>query len=247
MLALRELQVQFADALFGGFDGPDVDAPEHLDIYRNNLREGFRKALAIAFPVIEKLMGSDYFRRLALEFLGAHPSRSGNLHHIGAPFPAFLHERFAHTEYAYFADVAALEWAHQQVLIAADAAPITPDFFAAVDPRDYENLRFNLHPATALVRSSYPVIRIWRANQPDNTTDELIDLGAGGDNVLVRRAAECVEFHRLPAGDFAALLALSSGASLGAALDAAQTADECFDLGAALRRILSLGLLRTRL
>ncbi|HVZ33924.1 MAG TPA: DNA-binding domain-containing protein [Polyangiaceae bacterium] len=247
MLALRELQKQFAAALFGGTGVRDVDVPEHVDIYRNNLREGFVKALAIAFPVIEKLVGFAYFRWLALEFLGVHPSRSGNLHHIGAPFPGFLHERFAHTEYAYFADVAALEWAYQQVLIAADAAPITADFFAAVDPRDYEDLRFNLHPATALVQSSYPVIRIWRANQPDAMTDEPIDLGAGGDNVLVRRAAEWIELHRLAAGDFAALRALSSGASLGAALEAAQSADARFDLGAALRRFLSLGLLRTPL
>jgi hypothetical protein len=246
MLALRELQARFADALFSGVDVPaDVDVPDRFEIYRNNLREGFIKALAIAFPVIEKLVGVEYFRRLALDFLAAYPSRSGDLHHIGEPFARFLHERFADTEYAYFADVAALEWAHQEVLIAADAQPLTAAAFASVNPLDYEALRFDLHPAAALVRSSFPIVRIWRANQPDAVTDEPIDLAAGGDNVLVLRAAEWIEFHRLPAGDFALLEAFDAGASLGAALDAAQSADAGFDLGAALRRFLTLGLLRT--
>jgi hypothetical protein len=242
MLALRDLQTRFTDALFGGADVPDVDVPERLDIYRNNLREGFIKALAITFPVIEQLVGTEYFRRLALDFLAAYPSRAGNLQHIGAPFARFLRERFAVTEYAYFEDIAALEWAHERVLIAADAQPITAAGLAGVNPLDYEDLRFDLHPATALVRSSFPIIRIWRANQP-GATEEPIDLAAGGDNVLVLRAGEWIEFHRLPAGDFAALEALAAGASLGTALEAAQAADASFDLGAALRRFLTLGLL----
>jgi hypothetical protein len=243
MLALRDLQTRFTAALFGDAGLPDIDVPDRLDIYRNNLREGFIKALAIGFPIIERLVGVEYFRRLARDFLAAYPSRAGNLHHIGAPFAGFLHERFATTEYAYFADVAALEWAHQQVLIAADAQPITAEALATVNPLDYEGLRFDLHPAAALVRSAFPIVQIWRANQSDAAAEEAIDLDAGGDNVLVLRASEWIEFHRLPAGDFAALEALVAGASLGIALEAAQAADASFDLGVALRRFLTLGLL----
>jgi hypothetical protein len=243
MLALRELQARFTEALFGDAGVPDIDVPDRIEIYRNNLREGFIKALAVAFPVIERLVGVEYFRRLAREFLAAHPSRAGNLHHIGAPFAGFLRERFATTEYAYFADVAALEWAHQQVLIAADAQPITAEELAAVNPLDYEGLRFELHPAAALVPSDFPIVQIWRANQSDSSAEENIDLGAGGDNVLVLRASDWIEFHRLPCGDFAALEALATGASLGSALETAQAADASFDLGAALQRFLTLGLL----
>jgi len=242
MLALRELQSRFVDALFAGADVSYVDIPDRVEIYRNNLREGFIKALAIGFPGIERLVGTEYFRRLALDFLAAYPSRAGNLDHIGESFAPFLAERFANSGYAYFADVAALEWAHQQALVAADARPITLDALRVVNPADYEHLRFDLHPASALVRSAFPIIRIWRANQPETAVDEQIDLSEGGDNVLVLRAADCIEFHRLPAGDFAALEALATGASLGAALESAQSVDATFDLGTALRRFLALGL-----
>ena len=251
MRALRELQLRFVDALFGGdvagvaaqIEANGVDPADRLDIYRNNLHEGFIKALAIGFPVIERLAGADYFRRLALDFLRAHPSRAGNLHHIGAHFPRFLRERFANTDYRYFADVAALEWSHGEALLAADAEPISASTLGEVEPDHYEGLRFTLHPACGLVRSAFPIVRIWSANQPESTAQETIDLGSGGDNVLVLRTPECVELHRLPAGDFTALEAFATGATLGAALEAAQAAEPTFDLGTALRRFLELAIL----
>jgi hypothetical protein len=251
VLALRELQMRFADALFEGavepvesqIEADGIGTAERLDIYRNNLREGFIKALAIGFPVIERLVGVDYFRQLALDFQRAHPSRAGNLHHIGAPLPQFLRQRFEQTEYAYLADVAALEWAHQEALIAADAEPLAPDALRDVDPASYEELRFELHPACSLVRSTFPIVRIWRANQPDSASEEIIDLASGADNVLVRRTPECIEFHRMPPGDFAAVEAFAHGLNLGAAFEAAQAADVTFDLGAALRRFIELEIL----
>jgi hypothetical protein len=248
---LRELQLRFASALFDGADeavAPEiaangVDPAERIDIYRNKLREGINQALAISFTVIERLVGSDYFRQLARDFLRAHPSRAGNLHHIGGPLPGFLRERFADTEYAYLADVAALEWAYEEALIAADGQPIAVDALRDIDPADYEGLRFELHPASRLVQSAYPIVRIWRANQRQTTSDEVIDLRAGGERVLVLRAAEGIEFHSLAAGDFAALDAFARGQPLGVALDEAQRAEAAFDLGAALVRFMRLNVL----
>jgi hypothetical protein len=250
MPALHDLQLRFADALFDGaiervqtyIEENGVAGAARLDIYRNNLREGFIKALALGFPVIERLVGAEYFRHLALDFLKSHPSRAGNLHHIGAPLADFLRRRFEHTEYACFADVAALEWAHQEALVATDAPALSADALQSVDPTLYDLLHFDLHPAVRLVQSNYPIIRIWRANQTDAAASDTIDLGSGGDNVLVLRAPECIEFHRIPAGDFAFLFALSRGKNLGTALEEAQAAEVEFDLGAALRRGLSLNL-----
>lgn len=250
MLALRELQLRFAAALFDGvvepiephIVGDGIGSAERLDIYRNNLREGFIKALALGFPVIERLVGEDYFRHLALDFLSEHPSRAGNLHHIGAPLSQFLEQRFVQTDYAYFADVAALEWAHQEALVAMDSKPIAPDALSNIDPAGYELLRFDLHPACRLVQSSYPIITIWRANQTEPSAEGRIDLGSGGDNVLILRTPECIEFHRVSAGDYAALASFARGENLGTALEVAQAADATFDLGAALRRFMALRL-----
>ncbi len=53
--------------------------------------------------------------------------------------------------------------------------------------------------------------------------------------LLIRRDAHGISVERLPLGDHAWLVALAAGASLGAAIEAAQDADATFDLGAALR------------
>jgi hypothetical protein len=299
MPGLRELQLQFVAAMFDQSDGAhahahvdrhrqadgDGDVHAHvrengmsagarLSIYQNNLREGFIKALALGFPVIERLGGTDYFRQLALEFLAAHPSRAGNLHHIGEPFAPFLAQKFAGTPHDYFADVAALEWVYQEAQVAADATAISADAFAHVAPEDYERLTFTFHPACRFVQSRYPIVKIWRANQPETSragtdrpgtgqpetdwpeasqpvslTDAVIDLDTGGDNVLVLRTPECVEFHSLPASHFALFEALSRGENLGTALEVAeaievaQAGEVGFDLGAALRHLMGLNIL----
>lgn len=252
MPALRELQLAFVAALFdepnaveAHVRGGELSAGARLGIYQNNLREGFIKALSLGFPVVERLGGIDYFRQLALEFLGARPSRSGNLHHIGEPFAPFLAQKFAGTQYEYFADVAALEWAYEDAQLAADADALLPDAFAGVAPEDYERLTFTFHPACRFVQSRFPIVKIWRANQAETLSDEAIDLDSGGDNVLVLRTPECVEFHRLPAATFALFEALHRGEPLGVALDRAQAVETDFDVGVALRHLMELRLLTT--
>ena len=97
MPSLRELQRHFAAALFD--DAPETIVPSirddgldpgaRVDIYRNNLREGFIKALALEFPVVQRLVGEEYFRQLAVLFHSDHPSRAGNLHFIESGEPGF--------------------------------------------------------------------------------------------------------------------------------------------------------------
>ena len=251
MPSLHELQMHFSAALFDGTaealmpwicsDG--IDSEARIEIYRNNLHETFRKTLALEFPVIQRLVGEDYFRHLALLYLGDYPSRSGDLHHIGQHFPRFLTGWFENTPYSYLSDVASLEWAHQESLVAAEAAPIDPGVLLKFAPEECAQLRFRLHPACRLVRSAYPIVRIWRVNQSEAALTGTIDLGSGPDHVLVRRAEEATEFRRLPPGEFALLAALANGATLGEAYDAGCAADPKFDVGAALHRVFALGVL----
>jgi hypothetical protein len=259
VLQLRELQRSFDSALFDdasdavapwvrgcesdSANGAAIDPHARIAIYRNNLREGFRKALALEFPVIERLVGEDYFRQLALWFLAEHPSRAGDLHPIGEPFAPFLQSRFEDTPYAYMTDVATLEWTYQQSLIAADAPPFDVATLRDIPPEAYGQLRFTLHPACRLVRSPYPIVRIWAANQAEATGDEVVDLSSGAGFVLMRRAAEGVEMRRIAAADFAILHAFSQQALLAEALEQARAIEPSFDLGEALRRFISLGVL----
>jgi hypothetical protein len=139
------------------------------------------------------------------------------------------------------ADVAALEWALQESMVAPAAQAFDLRALQGVDPADYALLLFEFHPACRLVSSPYPVLDIWRANQPGRAVGETIDLASGMTHVLVHRAAQGVEFHVLSAPEFALLQTLAQNSCLDIALQAAQKIDAAFDLGSALRRVVALG------
>jgi hypothetical protein len=245
---LRELQRRFAAALFAEVYEPvgadiganDCDERAGLAIYRDQLRAVFARTLALEYPVIERLVGEAYFRRLAGELQTAYPSRSGDLHHIGAPFAAFLKERFSGGPYDYLADVAALEWALQECTIAPEAPALDPHALRSVDPARYADLHFDFHPACRLMGSRYPVLDIWRANQTGAVANDFIDLAGGATWLLAHRSDRVVAFHVLAAPEFVFLEKLSQDLDLGTALEAAQKMAAAFDPGPALRRCVAL-------
>jgi hypothetical protein len=213
-----------------------------IEVYRNNLRAGFLRALSLEFPVIERLVGADYFRQLAWDFQRRHPSRAGDLHEIGAPFADYLRSRFGEGGFAYLPDVAALEWACQQSAVAAAAQDFDAAAISCVAPEAYSRLRFELKPECLLVRSDYPILRIWQSNQP-GALDETIDLSMGGECVVTHRGRDGVELCRITEGMHSLLKEFSSGSALEQAWAAAVRCDPGFDLGQALRQALALRLL----
>lgn len=243
MPSLHELQRAFGSALYNGESAAiepyvlanGIAPAARIRIYRNNTRENFLTTLRAEFPVLERLVGKDYFRQVAFEYRERFPSASGNLHHVGERLPEFLARRFAGTEYRYFPDVARLEWAYQEALVAADHVPLDVGRLRCIAPQDYPRLVFRLHPAAQLVASTFPVLRIWSANQPGGDSHGVIDLGSGGENVLVLRTAHDVELQRLEAAEFAFLRSIADGATLSDAEGAASAAG-AFDPGSSLRR-----------
>ena len=251
MPSLRELQQRFYDALLlddatalAGLVRTDgLDPEDRVDVYRNNARERFRKTLAADYPVIQQLVGEQCLRGLARLYMREHPSRSGDLQSFGHEFAAFLAMRYGGGEYAYLADVARLEWAYQEVLIAPDAESVGVDALAVFPADRLEQLKLRLHPAVRLVRSRFPILRIWQLNQHGADPEESIDLASGGEAVLLRRLESHVELRRLAAADWTLLTGLHAGVALGRAVDAALAEAHDFDLQRALAQAFTLGLI----
>lgn len=252
MLSLRELQTRFAARLFGEakaepiapwIRADGIDPAARLDIYRNNVRSGFTATLALEFPVVQRLVGVDYFEQLVLAFLACHPSTSGDLHHVGAPFASFLSKQFAGTDYPYLPDVARLEWAYQECLIAEKSDPLHPQSLRDVPADVYGSLRFSLRPACRLVHSRFPVLRIWEVNQPENASVELVDLSTGPDFLLLIRNSCRMNVRRIEEADYRLLADFAAGKSLEEALELSLGRNAGFDLAPALRRCFTLGVL----
>jgi len=243
MLSLHELQRAFSQALFREETElardlvvtGDFSAEERLSVYRNNLYVSLREALAAIYPVVQQLVGEEFFAAAARHFVRRHPSRCGNLHAFGGQFPVFLETFPAAAALPYLADVARVEWAWHRAFHAADAPPFDAARLAAVPPERYGELRFALHPSATLIASPYPVWQLWAAHQPGGPELSAVRLHAGGEQVLVQREGLEVLVSRLAPGEAALLTALADGRSLTEAIGAALAAEPQFNLDATLQ------------
>ncbi|MFZ1713552.1 MAG: DNA-binding domain-containing protein [Nitrosomonas sp.] len=210
-----------------------------IEVYRNNYRGNLHDTLAGAYPVIEQLVGKDFFRLLTRRFIGQHLSRSGNLHHYGAEMAGFVAAFEPAQELAYLPDVAALEWACHCAYFADDAATLDIDKLAQVLPEQYPNLILHIHPACHLVRSRYPIAAIWHAHQPGATGDFHIDLDSGSSNALVSRKHDVVLVNELTEADAAWLQSIQAGTQLGEATATTLEHYPDFNLQAALLNLVA--------
>jgi hypothetical protein len=219
-----------------------------VEVYRNNYRGNLHDALAGAYPVIEQLVGRDFFRHITRQFITKHTSRSGNLHHYGAEMADFVATFEPAQGLVYLPDVAALEWACHCAYFADDG--IAPDIgqtfiakLAQIPPGQYPDLILYAHPSCHLVRSSYPVASIWHAHQPGALSDFHIDLDSGFSNALVSRNDDVVMVNELSPADADWLHGILSGTPLGEATAATLQRYPDFDLQATLLSLVAQGVL----
>ncbi len=171
MLSHPEIQSAFRAALAGQDVPPGVtavgDLARRFSVYRNTVTHSLIAALSQRFPVVRRIVGSDFFDAMAAVFVSAHPPRTPLIHAYGADFPAFLATFPPVATLPYLPDVAGIEVMRGQAYHAADAVPMSSDTIAAAFGSAPDGAVLSLHPSLYIVRSDFPVVSIWRMNQPN--------------------------------------------------------------------------------
>jgi len=191
-----------------------LSVEQRLTIYRNNNRLGLTEALRDVYPVVNCLVGEDFFNWLAAAYIKSYPPQSACLLTYGGHFAALIADFDAARGLPYLTDVAAMEWLWHEAYHEADAKPLPLAALAALEPEQYGRLAFRLHPSARLITSDYPIEHIWESNQPDYQGQERIDLRAGGCCLLMYRPQRQVEVHYLAEAEYQFLSLLGSGKAL---------------------------------
>jgi hypothetical protein len=245
LIALLDLQSKFAEALASA-DGRPLEGlvatrgfstGERLSVYRNNHVSTLLRTVELTFPVLRRLLGADDFHALAVHYIGAVPSLSGNLNDYGDQFSAIMRDHPVLRGRDHLVDVAGLEWARQEVYLAADCAPMDLAHLAGLPPESYGALRFDLSPSTRLVACDWNVTALLAAPGEQDADWRPVRQDTG---VLVARRDEDIELLPLDPDEFKFLKAIDTGHSLAEAFDGAGSA---FDLSVVLRRHVSLGVI----
>ena len=242
-MRLSALETSFRDGVLSGdvtvlaaFEPGHLSEQKRLDIYRNNVFSNYRSALEAVYPVILSLVGADYFRQAAHRYVQRYASHSGDIHHYGRKFDELLASLPGAAQLAYLADVARLEWSIHEAFHAANAEHLDLSRLQGIAPEDYPQLKFVLNPAARLLRSDYPIRRIWQVNLPDYRGDQRVDLSEGGESLLVMRRNFVMEVEAIGSADAAVLAAFQRDEMFGQALDAAVAIDADFDVESFLQR-----------
>lgn len=207
------------------------------EVYRNNVSASLSGALASRFPVAENIVGRDFFRAMADDFIRAHPPRSPVLLAYGNTFPDFVATFEPARDLAYLPDVMRLEVARGRAYHAADVPPLDPATLASVNPEKLGDLVLAPHPAMSVLSSLHPIVTIWAMNSGERPLGPIDPWQ--GEHVLVVRPRLTVEFIPLPAAGAAFFRRLAGGACLADAASAAE--GESFDLSATLAVLLHSG------
>ncbi|AXK61669.1 DNA-binding domain-containing protein [Burkholderia sp. IDO3] len=241
-------QAEFAAAIVhadrpppSGLTGPDGAAgTRRFAVYRNNVIAGLANALKAAFPATCRIVGDAFFAAMARAYASRHPPSSPVMLAYGADFATFVGRFEPAASLPYLGDVARLEHAWADAYHASEAVPLAPAALARIAPDRLPSISLVLHPSARVVRSAFPVVSLWRMNVAGGMP-AAIDIDAGGEDAFVVRPAADVEVRTLPPGAAAFIDALTAGARVIDAVDAALADARRFDLAGTLTALLDAG------
>lgn len=221
----------------GLFDETDVRAQIGWKVYQNNVFHSLIEALGDTFPVTRRLVGEDFFRFAAREYIRAKAPSIPVLLSFGAPFAEFVEKFEPARAHSYLGDVARLEFAWLDAYHAEDVGSVDPASFQALSPEEMMDLTFSLTPSLHLLSSRFPVCSIWQAHQGGDDIPAL-SLDKGGEQVMIVRFGLDVIVREISTGELAFWAALQDGQPLGRAYETAALEDPEIDLS----HILAFGL-----
>ncbi|WP_201454965.1 DNA-binding domain-containing protein [Ahrensia marina] len=220
--------------------GPNGKAAnKRYDVYRNNVTVSLINAVADIYPAVQKIVGEEYFRAMAREYVRAHPPKSPLLFLYGQNFGDFIDGFEPAKKLPYLGDVARIERAWLTAYHAADLPPLDPAQLSLVEPERLAEICFQPHPASFIISSDYPAHDIFLMNRGFMELSK-VDMDKPQALMMTRPQTD-TRLILLNKSEHVFMNAILKGSSLGEAATLATEADANFDLNHNLQMLLATG------
>ena len=215
-----------------------------IEVYRNTIASGAIDALAATFSTVQLMVGEDWFRAAAREFVRAHPPGDPALINYGSDFPDWLAKFPPAADTPYLAGAAYLDWLWWQSWSAAEAPLLDAASLSLLQPEILDSIGLGLHPTLRLGAFDTGIPSLWLAHQSPLRGDahQLNDLP---ERILFIRTGPHVQSHLVDLATFVFLEALKRHDSIVAATEHAFAADPACSLPHILTGGIALGLFST--
>ncbi|MCB5162128.1 DNA-binding domain-containing protein [Marinomonas algarum] len=220
-----------------------TDEEKHVrfNVYRNNVFVSLIDALADIFPVTQQLVGDEFFRAMAREFVQSNLPTSPVISDYGQGFADFIRSFTPADSVPFLADMAALE---QQLLTLTHTAEyptldheqISMAFAQVANPG---TLQLSLLPSTQVVVSNFAIGSLYLAHKnQQHSTIATLTLNTH-ESMLLAKSGLYAELRVISPAKVVFIKRLLEGRALGDAIPD----DEHFDLGASLAKLIEWRLL----
>ncbi len=184
----------------------DIDELARLGVYAHAYTARIADALVHDYPKLASLVD---LRDVTADYLRAYPPSQPSLREVGAHLARFLDQsgRARH-----LGELARLERARLEVFDGEDAAPLSRDELAALDPVEFPALRLRLVPSSRVVALTTNADDIWDALEDGREAPAPAD----ATRVVLVWRREYTVIHRTLEPDEARVAhALAAGTSFG--------------------------------
>jgi hypothetical protein len=215
-------------------------------VYQANGHVLAERAMRVAYPVLEQMLGHQSFAELARAFWHACPPLHGDIAVWGATLADFIVQSPQLQAEAYLPDVAKAEWALHRCASAADRE-IDLTTLSLLTTENAQNLGLMLAPGLSTVSSACPLASLILAHLERSPSLEEVGQQlrrATPQDVVIWRAGFRPRLRLGMAGEASLLSALQAGIGLEPALEAAAGLDFSHWLPMAVQTGLVLGATR---
>lgn len=195
---------------------------ERVGVYQGMYLMRMGEALEFDYPTLRAHLGAERFAELVKAYVGEHPSRSYTLNRLGDALPEFIKTwgggEGGASDASFLHDLARLELAVSDVFDAQESPVLKPEDVAMIPQEAWADARLRPSAALRVLAFTHPVTEALAARKNGQPVQR-----------LRRRAAWCALYRKdytvmrldLTRPEHDLLAALSSGVSLGDALETA--------------------------
>lgn len=185
-------------------------ALERIEIYSAAYFQRLLECLKENFPATLAVVGEIEFSELVREYLVAYPPAEPSIDWAGRRFARFLTSQSRNFQPPFLADLAGLEWAISEVLVASDCEALNADDLRKIAPESWPALLLRMIPASRILECGWRVVGLRRAIE---NSGQWSDPAREPTAVIIWRRAGQVYFRELEAAENAALKLVSNGAT----------------------------------
>jgi hypothetical protein len=204
---------------------PNADNLAAAAVYRNGFLRACVDALRASYPVVDILVGKDYFDVLARGYIDICPPQRATFIGYGEKFPEYLSQCHDQHKLSYLPDFAKMDKSWLEVYFAADAMLLTEQSISAwqMAGNELSALHAVLPEAAALLKLDHAMCSLWSALKGGEGIENKTTFNRVPEQVLIWRDAQMqIIVQAVSGAEFAFLSSLMEGG--GSTLHQAATA-----------------------